>query len=152
MFGLFSPMAYPDDPAIAEPSIPKMRKDPNEAVAAALDPARRAAYNKAMVGDPGGDPNSREIRKNTAKTTKRYNESCAGKIGEKYRQKSSAAEKQAEQQNEHVNRQIVIRYKSDPDVAAAETEYADCLKQRGYSAMTGDAEAFVVYLAGTSTE
>jgi hypothetical protein len=151
-FGVYSPLAYPDDPAIAEPPIPKMPKDPNQAVIAALDTAQRAAYYKARVGDPIGDGNSGEHWKITAKTTKRYNESCEGKIDEKYRRKPSAAENQAEQQRERAHKQIAVRYKSDPDVTAAQTEYANCLKQRGYPEMTGDAEAFVVFMAPSRNE
>jgi hypothetical protein len=62
------------------------------------------------------------------------------------RHKESAAEKQAEQQNERDLEQIAARYKRDPDVTTAQAEYANCLKYRGYLAMTGDAEAFEVYL------
>jgi hypothetical protein len=129
---------YPHDPQVklsdrARSATRSNRtKDPNAAIVAALDPAQRAAYNKALVGDADGHGYDAKEGK-SAKRKKNFDDSCSGQESAALSASLLAEESSAEAvAHRATQKKVKAQFKSDPEVAAAAGTYADCLKQRGY--------------------
>lgn len=117
-FGAYSRLVYPNDPAVAvqkqDPS-----QNPNNAIRAALDPARRKAYDKALTGSEDGL---------TAKEsgTRTADQGCSGAAALKYYGTGPSKADQAAASREYA------KFQNDPTVVTAAQKYADCLKHKGY--------------------
>jgi hypothetical protein len=125
-FGTVASELYPNDPQVARP---KQSADPNEAIVAELDPARRKAYNKALFGSPteGGLENktggaSSKTNKNAERD---YLASCYGRHFE------SRTEVKTDPNTDH--HRLVVKFKNDPTVEAATDKFGSCIKDRGYT-------------------
>lgn len=131
--------AYPNDPQLkATRKTSKASNDPNQAIVAALDPAQRAAYNIALMGDAKAHVYDPKEGKSTARQQK-YDDSCQGKVDAALAEAAEAenSSKEAAKAADDAKK-IKARYKSDPKVADAADEYANCLKERGYPARGSD--------------
>lgn len=122
-FGVFATMVYPNDPAVA------VRKtdpadDPNTAIREALDPARRKAYDLALIGDQEATKGKAGLEKVTG------DPGCGGEASIKVYGDGTdeAGAKDAER--------AYAAFQTDPEVVAAAQKYADCLRGRGYKVTT----------------
>jgi hypothetical protein len=108
-FGVYAADVYPQDPKVASRQA-TAEPDPNEAIKAGLDPARRQVYSKALYGEGKGNGGC-------------ANDSMKAVFGDT---PADDAVKQAE------SRQTQLAFESDPGVLQAAHAYASCLNGRGH--------------------
>ena len=121
----YAPDVYPNDPNVIAPD-PGPESNPNNAIKAALDPARQKAYDQAYDGG------TREQMEASGKKTDIHEGGCVAKITQQIGSldggstttdpTAEAAAAQAEQQ-----------FTTDPTVLSAAQNYGSCLQQRGYT-------------------
>ena len=147
-FGFAATLVYPNDPQVQQR---ETAANPNDAIVAALDSARKKAYNKAFSGAANGegyDPKTAS-RKDAGKLEKDFNNSCQGKASELRTKDAKAA--QPSTAKKAANHKLVLKFRNDSDVADVAQKYSDCLKGRGYKVSFDNTEPISVYSAVTQS-
>jgi hypothetical protein len=120
-YGIYGRDVFPNDPAVGNRlTVP----DPNNAIRDGLDPARKAAYNKALHGDAaglkaGGKP----------PPTGPVDHGCSGKAAEQVYPPSTAKPDPAKQAD---YQKLLQQFQTDPELVKASQAYGACLRQKGY--------------------
>jgi len=123
-FGVFARFVYPDDPAVVTPKADRA-DDPNAAIRAALDPARRKAYDLALNGNQEAVKGSAGLEKVTGEP------GCGGKASIEVFGDGAPDEAAAQ-----AAERAYTAFQTDPEVVAAAQKYADCLRGQGYKVTT----------------
>jgi hypothetical protein len=131
-FGGIAELVYPNDPQVASRLV-KQAKNPNDAIVDALDPARRRAYTRALLGSP--DQRSLEIKsgikpsKEQLQQVKDYEASCTGKLRSP---KSAEAGAPVSAEKKEAARRLMAKFTNDRAVIEAADKFGVCMKERGY--------------------
>jgi hypothetical protein len=122
-FGGYSRLVYPTDPAVAVQQMDP-NQNPNNAIRAALDPARQKAYDQALEGD------AREAKAGGKPPKGPIDQGCGGAAGLKYYGTGPSKDQQAASAREYA------KFQNDPAVIKAAQKYGDCAGPSAHAAGT----------------
>ena len=125
-FGRYARLVYPNDPQVTEP---KPAPNPNDAIVAGLDSARRKAYWVALSGQE--EAGLRMGKKASASEQKAIANSCSFKASRTFGN-DDAAKSPAQQKKDAADRRLYRKFQTDPAVVSAAQKYASCLREQGF--------------------